>query len=226
MASHNIVTALSEAGIPLITPHDADFTSTLQSYTGTHEDAKPTVVTLPNTPEQVATIVTRCIEADSPMVVRGGGHDMYGRFTAPGVVSVDLRKLNSVTVSGDKSTVRVGGGVTASRVLEELEKHGLQVPVGSCGSVGFTAWCLGGGLGPYLQSYGLGADQIVGAKVVNAQGKLVDADERLLEGLRGGGGSLAVVVELVVKAYPLENVSSLKKDARWKHCKVRTNYAV
>lgn len=201
----DIIAALSQAGIPLLTPQDADFAPTLNSYTGIH-DAKPTVVTLPTTAEQVATIVGLCIETDSDVVVRGRGHDIYGRFTAPGAVSIDLRKLDSVTVSGDKSTASVGGGVTASRVLEELEKHGLQVPVGSCGSVGFTSWSLVGGLGPYMQSYGLGADQIVGAKVVNSQGMLVDADEKLLTGLRGGGGSLCVVVELTVKAYPLQKV--------------------
>lgn len=201
-----VATALSQAGIPLLTSQDAEFTQTLNSYTGI-PNGKPTVVALPTTSEQVAVIVTLCIETNSDMVVRGGGHDTFGRFSAHNAVVIDLRKLNAVVVSEDKSTVRVGGGVTASRVLDELEKHGLQVPVGSCGSVGFTSWCLVGGLGPYSESYGLGADQIVGAKMVDARGRLVDADERLLKGLRGGGGCLGVVVELTVKAYPLQNVS-------------------
>ncbi|KAL7930192.1 hypothetical protein V8C35DRAFT_313779 [Trichoderma chlorosporum] len=200
-----IATALSQAGIPLLTSQDAEFMQTLNSYTGIPKE-KPTVVALPTTSEQVATIVTLCIEAKSDMVVRGGGHDMFGRFSAHNAIVIDLRKLNAVVVSEDKSTVRVGGGVTASRVLDELDKQGLQVPVGSCGTVGFTSWCLVGGLGPYSESYGLGADQIVGAKMVDARGRLVDADERLLKGLRGGGGCLGVVVELTVKAYPLQNV--------------------
>ncbi|KAL5085368.1 hypothetical protein Trisim1_010593 [Trichoderma cf. simile WF8] len=200
-----VATALSQAGIPLLTSQDAEFTQTLNSYTGI-PNGKPTVVALPTTSEQVAVIVTLCIETNSDMVVRGGGHDTFGRFSAHNAVVIDLRKLNAVVVSEDKSTVRVGGGVTASRVLDVLKKHGLQVPVGSCGSVGFTSWCLVGGLGPYSESYGLGADQIVGAKMVDARGRLVDADERLLKGLRGGGGCLGVVVELTVKAYPLQNV--------------------
>ncbi|KAL7912249.1 hypothetical protein GGI35DRAFT_310456 [Trichoderma velutinum] len=202
---NDVAAALSQAGIPLLTSQDAEFTPTLNSYTGI-PNGRPTIVALPTTSEQVATIVSLCIETNSDMVVRGGGHDMFGRFSAHNAVVIDLRKLNAVVVSEDKSTVRVGGGVTASRVLDELEKHGLQVPVGSCGSVGFTSWCLVGGLGPYSESYGLGSDQIVGAKMVNARGKLIDADERLLKGLRGGGGCLGVVVELTVKAYPLQNV--------------------
>ncbi|OAA43610.1 FAD-binding, type 2 [Metarhizium rileyi] len=74
--------------------------------------------------------------------------------------------------------------------------------------VGYTGWALVGGMGPFMNSYGLGADQIIAAKVVNAHGELVDANERLLKGLRGGGGSLAIVVELVIKAYPLNEIQS------------------
>ncbi|KAK2592434.1 hypothetical protein QQS21_009850 [Conoideocrella luteorostrata] len=206
MTSPNILTLLSQAGIPHITPHDADFSSTLRSYTGSYDDAKPAVVTLPTSGEQVAAIVTKCIEADYPMVVRGGGHDVQGRFAVKNAVSIDLRNLNSVIVAQD--TARVGGGVTSSQVLEQLEKHGRQAATGSCGSVGFTGWSLIGGLGAYVQSYGLGADQIVGATVVNGQGQLVDADSELLKGLRGGGGSLAVVVELTVKVYPLQKIQA------------------
>ena len=56
-------------------------------------------------------------------------------------------------------------------------------------------------------SHGLGADQIVGARLVDARGDLVDADEDLLQGIRGGGGIFGVIVELTVKVYPLKEVS-------------------
>lgn len=59
-----------------------------------------------------------------------------------------------------------------------------------------------------MNSHGVGADQIVGAKVVNAKGNLVEADAGLLKGLRGGGGSLAIVAELVIKIYPLEKLQA------------------
>ena len=52
----------------------------------------------------------------------------------------------------------------------------------------------------------MGVDQIVGAKVVNANGEIQDADEELLVGIRGGGGSLGIIVELTIKVYPLSTV--------------------
>lgn len=194
---------LEKVGIVYLTPESGDeYYAHHDGYTGPQEQAQPAIITIPESSEQVAAIVKQCIAANAAMVVRGAGHDCHGRYAAAGAVTIDLRKLDFVEIAPDKKTVRVGGGVTASRVHAVLGENGLAVPSGVCGLVGFTSWCLVGGLGPWSSLYGIGSDQIVGARVINAKGELVQADERLLKGLRGGGGSLVVVVELVVKAYP------------------------
>jgi FAD/FMN-containing dehydrogenase len=73
--------------------------------------------------------------------------------------------------------------------------------------VGYVGWATLGGYGPFSTSHGLGVDQIVGAKIVNPKGELVDADEELLQGIRGGGGIFGVITELTIKVYPLKEVS-------------------
>lgn len=62
------------------------------------------------------------------------------------------------------------------------------------------------GYGPFVGNYGLGVDQILGAKVVNHEGKIVDADEKMLQVIRGGGGTLGVIVAMTVMVYPLDKV--------------------
>lgn len=57
-----------------------------------------------------------------------------------------------------------------------------------------------------MGNYGLGVDQILGAKVVNYEGKIVDADEKMLQVIRGGGGTLGVIVTMTIKVYPLDKV--------------------
>jgi FAD/FMN-containing dehydrogenase len=52
----------------------------------------------------------------------------------------------------------------------------------------------------------MGVDQILGAKIVNASGEIQDADEDMLIGIRGGGASLGIIVELTIKVYPLDTV--------------------
>jgi len=75
--------------------------------------------------------------------------------------------------------------------------------------VGYAGWSMLGGYGPFSSSYGLGVDQIVGAKVVKADGEVIDADNELLFGIRGAGGTLGVVVELTIKVYPVGKVCLL-----------------
>lgn len=60
----------------------------------------------------------------------------------------------------------------------------------------------------------MGVDQIVGAKLVSATGSLVDANDEMLRGIRGGGGILGAIVELTIKVYALEKVSMCRSRAQ------------
>lgn len=53
----------------------------------------------------------------------------------------------------------------------------------------------------------MGVDQIIGAKLVDATGSLVDANDEILRGIRGGGGIFGAIVELEIKVYALQEVS-------------------
>jgi len=60
-----------------------------------------------------------------------------------------------------------------------------------------------------LNSYtGFGADNIVSARVVTADGNVVDAaaNDDLLWGLRGAGGSMGIVVESTVRTYAVSTM--------------------
>jgi FAD/FMN-containing dehydrogenase len=52
----------------------------------------------------------------------------------------------------------------------------------------------------------VGGGPIIGAKLVNHEGEIVQANTEVLRAIRGGGGTLGVIVELTVKAYPLDKV--------------------
>jgi hypothetical protein len=58
----------------------------------------------------------------------------------------------------------------------------------------------------------MGVDLILGAKLVNHEGSIVEADERMLQAIRGGGGTLGVIVEMRIKVFPLDKVQLPKLE--------------
>lgn len=186
---------------------------------------KPSVIARPQTADDVAAIVTHCANNDIPFVVRGGGHDVQARSTVPDILQIDMRDINYVNVTPGKETAVIGGGVVLGKLLEQLEEHQLMAPTGTVYSVGYVGWATLGGYGPLSPRFGLGIDQIMGATVINAQGKAVVADKKLLEAIRGGGGSMGIIVEMTIKVYPLQEVMMACPTARlpnvvnsWRRC--------
>jgi FAD/FMN-containing dehydrogenase len=139
--------------------------------------------------------------------VRSGGNDFYGRFVVDDGLIIDVRELKDVSISADKRTATLGGGIVGRDLASQLEDSGYICPVGNAGSIGYVGWVTLGGYGPLTNALGMGCEGIVGAEVVNAKGEVVQADEEMLEGIRGMGGNLGVITKLTIRIYPKFEVS-------------------
>ncbi|KAH6949290.1 hypothetical protein DER45DRAFT_620409 [Fusarium avenaceum] len=165
-------------------------------------------VVKPQNVDEVASVLQFCLENHVEFSVRSGGHDCAARTLVDGALVIDMREINHVAVSDDKQSARVGGGILIGQLAKTLGEDGLATPVGTIASVGYVGWSTLGGYGPLTSHYGLGVDQIIGAKIVNARGELRTADEEILVGIRGGGGSLGIITELTIKVYPIPKILS------------------
>ncbi len=172
---------------------------------------RPAMVVRPRDPDEVAAAVRYAARHDRAVSVRSGGHSALGHGTNTDGVVIDLAHLDAVDVLDvDRRLVRVGGGATWGEVAAVLEPHGLGLTSGDTKEVGVGGLTLGGGMGWMVRKHGLAIDNLVGARVVTADGELVtaSADENpdLFWALRGGGGNFGVVVDFDFVAQPVGSV--------------------
>lgn len=164
----------------------------------------PAVVVRCASPEEVQAAVRVASSSGLPLSVRGGGHDWAGRAFREGGLVIDLTLMRSVEVTGDVAVVQ--GGASNLDLMTAAEHEGLTAVAGSVGAVGFAGLATGGGYGPLVGRFGLAADNLLGAQVVLADGRLVTADKahepELFWAVRGGGGNFGVITSLRVRLHP------------------------
>jgi FAD/FMN-containing dehydrogenase len=154
-------------------------------------------------PSEVSTVINFCVTNNLPLCVRSGGHDLWGRSLIADAVILDIREMNKIVLSEDKKSMTIGGGTQTGDVVNFLDAHCLVTPCTLAGVTGHVGWAFSGGFGPLVNTFGLGVDQIISAKVITADGELQEADSELLWGIKGAGGAFGVITEATFKVYPL-----------------------
>lgn len=144
--------------------------------------------------------------------VKAGGHDWGGRAVVDGGLMVDLSGMREVTLDPATGIADVQGGTRAGDLAVAAHRHDLVPVTGTVNQVGLGGLTLGGGYGLLLGRFGLSADNLVGARVVLADGRRVtadaDQDPELFWALRGGGGNFGVVTGLRYAVHPMRTVRS------------------
>ncbi|KAH8599401.1 D-lactate dehydrogenase [Bisporella sp. PMI_857] len=192
-------------GIDILTPNSPEFNLAKTAYI-VGDRSSPLAIVRPQKAEHVAALVTFSTANNIQFTIRGGGNNLFGLSCVQDALMIDLRNISYVEVDDPKSTARVGGGILFSKLASILSENGLACAMGSIPFIGYAGWAMYGGYGSFSANYGLGVDNILAAKVVNWEGKIVDADENMLKGIRGAGGFIGVIVELTIKVYPLKDI--------------------
>ncbi|KAL8512700.1 hypothetical protein ACS0TY_018990 [Phlomoides rotata] len=194
------------------TPQNSLFPSALLTtawnlrYT-TPSTPKPQVIINPEHESQIPPIILCARENDMEIRTRSGGHDFEGRSFVSEVpfVIIDMINLSQVTVDAEAKTAWAGTGATLGilyyRIAEKSQT--LAFPAGFCPTVGVGGHISGGGFGTLFRKYGFAADNVIDARIVDVNGRILDRKsmgEDLFWAIRGGGGdSFGVILSFKVQ---------------------------
>jgi FAD/FMN-containing dehydrogenase len=174
-------------------------------------DRRPAAIVRPADAGEVAQVVSLARETGLELAVRGGGHSYAGHGATEGGIVLDLRGLDSIEIDPGGRVARAAGGLTAGGVTGAAAPHGLAVGFGDTASVGIGGLTLGGGIGYLVRKHGLTIDQLLGAEVVTADGRVLEVDAGrhadLFWAIRGGGGNFGVVTRFDYRLHPVDVVT-------------------
>ncbi|KAK4781912.1 hypothetical protein SAY86_016014 [Trapa natans] len=168
---------------------------------------KPLVIVTPLDVSEAKAVVYCTRKTGLQLLVRSGGHDYEGQSyisSAPFVI-LDLSNLRSITIDVEDATAWVGSGATLGEVYYRIGEKSktLGFPAGICPTVGVGGHFSGGGYGSMMRKYGLAADNIIDAHIIDVNGNLLDREsmgEDHFWAIRGGGGgTFGVVVSWKIK---------------------------
>ena len=189
-----------------IRPGDAEYDTARTIWNGTI-DRQPSIIVRCSSADDVIAAVNFARVEGMAVSVRGGGHHVAGTSLNNGGMVIDLSQMRNVIVDPATKTARAEGGAQLQDLDAAALAHGLAVPTGLFSETGIGGLTLNGGYGWQSRLRGLTCDNLIGAEVVTADGKLLQASAEmnsdLFWALRGGGTNLGVVTSFEYTAHPM-----------------------
>ena len=172
----------------------------------------PDAVVYPETPEEVARIVTACADGGLPVIGWGTGTSLEGHALAPrGGVTVDFSRMNRVLeVLPEDMIAVVQPGVTREQLNTELRATGLMFPVDPGANASLGGMASTRASGTTAVRYGTMRANVLGLQAVLADGTIIRTGTRApksstgydLTGLFvGAEGTLGLITELTLKLH-------------------------
>eukprot|EP00258_Populus_trichocarpa_P017286 XP_006377943.2 berberine bridge enzyme-like 15 [Populus trichocarpa] len=201
----------------IYTPTSPSYSSVLQfsvqnNRFNTTSDPEPVVIFTPTNVSHVQAAIYCSRKQNLHIRIRSGGHDYEGlsyvSYSLPFVI-VDLINLRKVAVDARHKTAWVQAGASLGEVYYRIAEKNrtLAFPAGIWPTIGVGGHISGGGYGMMMRKYGLAADNVIDAQLIDVKGRILDRasmGEDLFWAIRGGGGNtFGVVVAWKLKLVPV-----------------------
>jgi FAD/FMN-containing dehydrogenase len=206
-----MATSTTSLGIPgfggdLLAPGDGGYDEARAVFNGMI-DRRPAMIAVCGSSDDVVAAVNFARAEGLPISVYGGGHGVTGAAVVDGGLVVDMRGMKDIQIDPAARTVRAEAGLNWGEFDAATQEHGLAVTGGRVPDTGIAGLALGSGSGWLERKLGFTCDNLIGAEVVTADGRVVkasaDENPELFWGLRGGGGNFGVVTAFYLQVHPI-----------------------
>ncbi|KAK1761760.1 hypothetical protein QBC33DRAFT_553363 [Phialemonium atrogriseum] len=224
----NAIKLFKSQKIPVLEPGQSEYDRAIATANLLFRFSRPDCVVQPETAAQVQTIIKEARSNRLKITIKCNGHSYAGHSTAFQGISLDLRKMKKAELDMKSKTVTIDAGCQWGHVYGTLingRHNGFIINGGRCPTVGVSGFLLGGGLGPFTRSFGMGSDTLMEATLVTADGELVTVKEtddpkskegRLFWALCGaGGGNFGVLVQMKLKVQQLQSMNGMVVAGRY-----------
>lgn len=184
-------------------PGSASYSSRAQLFDPRWDSRRPAAVARVLLAQDVATCIEFARAHGLKVTGRSGGHSYTGASARTDALVIDTRSMRGVELTPGRTQASIGAGAGLFAVHEALSERERSIPTGTCPTVGVAGLTLVGGIGVDSRRYGLTADRLVRATVVDGAGRIRRVDEEtdadLFWALRGGGPGAGIVTSLTYR---------------------------
>jgi FAD/FMN-containing dehydrogenase len=166
-------------------------------------DRRPALIAqCADTPDVVA-CVRYARDQGWDLSVRSGGHGVAGQSVCDGGLVIDLAALKAAALT--PGIARAGAGLLNGELDAATQATGLATTTGIVSHTGIAGLTLGGGIGWLMRKHGATCDNLVGAELVDATGRVVEigGDHELMWAMRGAGANFGVVTRFDLRVHPV-----------------------
>lgn len=222
------VSAYLESGGKIVSPEDDTVLTELKSIVGDfwatndsavriayHHDLCPHVtfkmpeyVVMPNSHEEISSIIRLLSNHKIPYVVRGNGASSHGLVFSEGVV-MDLNRMKSIDFDKKNWSVKVGPGVASFTLQSEAGKRGYRVHTAEPAALVCANIMSSGLLSTFSTTYGISADNFIDAEFIARDGSFFSLNDRAAPNLFSFNNALseheafAICVSVSMKLHPV-----------------------
>ena len=202
-ASVSLAVALRDAVRGAVAvPGDAQY-DTARSPFHLAADQRPAAVVEPVDAQDVAGALRVARAHGLAVAAQATGHGATG--LAGDTLLVRTTAMRGIEVDQQARTARVEPGVRWGDLHALTAPLGLHGVCGTAPGVSVTGYCLGGGISWFARRYGYGANSVLAAELVTADGEQVrvtdESDPELMRALRGGTGAYGIVTALEIQLH-------------------------